>query len=85
MSTHAKPAIWPAAKVVAAMRAGTSASAELVNHYYSLCIPFYREFLGEVLRNQFSGDGCDESQQGDGREAGEDDEVSKPWRTLCNR
>jgi SAM-dependent methyltransferase len=36
-----------AASVAAALRSGAAASPELVNRYYSLCIPFYREFLGE--------------------------------------
>ena len=53
MLTHAESAIWPADDVVAAMRAGTPASAELVNHYYTLCIPFYREFLGEHWHTGF--------------------------------
>lgn len=46
-------ATWSAEDVVAAMRAGTPASAELVNHYYTLCIPFYREFLGEHWHTGF--------------------------------
>ena len=33
--------------VVARMEAGVPADARLVNDYYTLCIPFYREFLGE--------------------------------------
>ncbi len=53
MSTPAQTAAWPADEVVAAMRAGTPASAELVNHYYTLCIPFYREFLGEHWHTGF--------------------------------
>ncbi len=33
--------------VVAALRSGAPATPELVNRYYTLCIPFYREFLGD--------------------------------------
>jgi cyclopropane fatty-acyl-phospholipid synthase-like methyltransferase len=40
------PAI-EAQALVAAMRGGTPASADLVNRYYTACIPFYREFLGD--------------------------------------
>lgn len=36
-----------AADVVARLAAGGRADAALVNDYYTLCIPFYREFLGE--------------------------------------
>ena len=32
---------------LAAMAGGEPASAELVDRYYTLCIPFYREFLGD--------------------------------------
>lgn len=32
---------------IAAMASGEPASAELVDRYYTLCIPFYREFLGD--------------------------------------
>ena len=42
-----QPQTAQAEAVVAAMRSGAPASAELVNLYYTLCIPFYREFLGE--------------------------------------
>lgn len=35
-----------AAALVAAMRSGAPVTHELVNEYYTLCIPFYREFLG---------------------------------------
>lgn len=34
------------AEVVARLAAGTRADAALVDDYYTLCIPFYREFLG---------------------------------------
>ncbi len=53
MSTPAQSATWPADDVVAAMRTGAPASADLVNHYYTLCIPFYREFLGEHWHTGF--------------------------------
>ena len=33
--------------LVAAMRGGAPVSPQLVNNYYSQCIPFYREFLGD--------------------------------------
>lgn len=33
-------------ELVAALRSGAPVTPELVNHYYTLCIPFYREFLG---------------------------------------
>lgn len=33
--------------LVTAMRAGVPITPELVNRYYTLCIPFYREFLGD--------------------------------------
>lgn len=36
-----------ATALVAAMRSGAPFSPDLVNRYYTLCIPFYREFLGE--------------------------------------
>jgi cyclopropane fatty-acyl-phospholipid synthase-like methyltransferase len=32
---------------LAAMASGEPASSELVDRYYTLCIPFYREFLGD--------------------------------------
>lgn len=32
--------------LVAALRGGAPVTPELVNRYYTLCIPFYREFLG---------------------------------------
>jgi ubiquinone/menaquinone biosynthesis C-methylase UbiE len=33
--------------VANALRSGALATPELVNEYYALCIPFYREFLGD--------------------------------------
>jgi cyclopropane fatty-acyl-phospholipid synthase-like methyltransferase len=39
--------------VVAALREGVPASPELVNSYYGLCIPFYREFLGDHWHTGF--------------------------------
>jgi cyclopropane fatty-acyl-phospholipid synthase-like methyltransferase len=39
--------------VVAALRDGVPASPELVNSYYGLCIPFYREFLGDHWHTGF--------------------------------
>jgi len=39
--------------VVAAMRSGAPVTPELVNRYYTLCIPFYREFLGEHWHTGF--------------------------------
>jgi ubiquinone/menaquinone biosynthesis C-methylase UbiE len=39
--------------VVAALREGVPASSELVNSYYALCIPFYREFLGDHWHTGF--------------------------------
>lgn len=39
--------------VVAALREGVPASPELVNSYYRLCIPFYREFLGDHWHTGF--------------------------------
>lgn len=39
--------------VVAALRQGAQASPELVNSYYGLCIPFYREFLGDHWHTGF--------------------------------
>jgi ubiquinone/menaquinone biosynthesis C-methylase UbiE len=49
------PAVQPAVieAAVAAMRSGIPASAELVDLYYTLCIPFYREFLGEHWHTGF--------------------------------
>ena len=48
-----QPQTAQAEAVVAAMRSGAPASAELVNLYYTLCIPFYREFLGEHWHTGF--------------------------------
>lgn len=39
--------------LVAAMRSGALTTPELVNRYYTLCIPFYREFLGEHWHTGF--------------------------------
>jgi tocopherol O-methyltransferase len=39
--------------LVSAIRSGRSITPELVNHYYTLCIPFYREFLGEHWHTGF--------------------------------
>lgn len=39
--------------LVAALRGGTPVDAELVNRYYGLCIPFYREFLGDHWHTGF--------------------------------
>lgn len=39
--------------VVAAVRGAGPATAALVNDYYTLCIPFYREFLGEHWHTGF--------------------------------
>jgi ubiquinone/menaquinone biosynthesis C-methylase UbiE len=39
--------------VVAAVRSAGPATAALVNDYYTLCIPFYREFLGEHWHTGF--------------------------------
>ena len=36
-----------ALQLVADLHAGVPVSAELVDRYYGLCIPFYREFLGD--------------------------------------
>jgi cyclopropane fatty-acyl-phospholipid synthase-like methyltransferase len=36
-----------AIELVAAMRSGAPVSPSVVNSYYTLCIPFYREFLGD--------------------------------------
>lgn len=38
---------------IAAMAGGEPASAELVDRYYTLCIPFYREFLGDHWHTGF--------------------------------
>ena len=38
---------------LAAMASGEPASAELVDRYYTLCIPFYREFLGDHWHTGF--------------------------------
>ena len=46
---HPSPAIRPhlhAEDVIVRMEAGVPADAALVNDYYTLCIPFYCEFLG---------------------------------------
>jgi ubiquinone/menaquinone biosynthesis C-methylase UbiE len=42
-----------AGAVVAALHTGVPASPELVNSYYALCIPFYREFLGDHWHTGF--------------------------------
>jgi SAM-dependent methyltransferase len=39
--------------LVAALRSGGPATAGLVNVYYTLCIPFYREFLGDHWHTGF--------------------------------
>lgn len=39
--------------LVAALRGGAEVDAELVNRYYGLCIPFYREFLGDHWHTGF--------------------------------
>lgn len=39
--------------MVAEMLSGRPASGELVNRYYTLCIPFYREFLGDHWHTGF--------------------------------
>jgi tocopherol O-methyltransferase len=39
--------------LVAAMRSGAQATPELVNSYYTQCIPFYREFLGDHWHTGF--------------------------------
>jgi cyclopropane fatty-acyl-phospholipid synthase-like methyltransferase len=39
--------------LVAALRGGAPVDAELVNRYYGLCIPFYREFLGDHWHTGF--------------------------------
>lgn len=41
------------AAVLAALRGGAPVSAELVDRYYGLCIPFYREFLGDHWHTGF--------------------------------
>ncbi|MBW6493248.1 MAG: class I SAM-dependent methyltransferase [Burkholderiaceae bacterium] len=41
------------ALVVAEMLSGRPASGELVNRYFTLCIPFYREFLGDHWHTGF--------------------------------
>ncbi len=41
------------AALVAAMRSGAAATPELVNRYYTQCIPFYREFLGDHWHTGF--------------------------------
>lgn len=41
------------AALVAAMRGGAQAPPELVNDYYTQCIPFYREFLGDHWHTGF--------------------------------
>lgn len=43
----------PADAMVAAVRGARPATPELVNDYYTLCIPFYREFLGEHWHTGF--------------------------------
>jgi cyclopropane fatty-acyl-phospholipid synthase-like methyltransferase len=42
-----------AREVAAAVRQGVPASPQLVNRYYALCIPFYREFLGDHWHTGF--------------------------------
>lgn len=39
--------------LVAALRGGAPVTPELVNSYYSQCIPFYREFLGDHWHTGF--------------------------------
>ena len=39
--------------LVSAVRSGGPVSPELVNRYYTACIPFYREFLGEHWHTGF--------------------------------
>jgi SAM-dependent methyltransferase len=39
--------------LVAALRGGAQVTPELVNNYYSQCIPFYREFLGDHWHTGF--------------------------------
>lgn len=39
--------------LVAAMRSGAVATPEVVNSYYTQCIPFYREFLGDHWHTGF--------------------------------
>lgn len=39
--------------LVAALRGGEVVDADLVNRYYGLCIPFYREFLGDHWHTGF--------------------------------
>lgn len=39
--------------LVAAMRGGAAVTPELVNDYYTRCIPFYREFLGDHWHTGF--------------------------------
>lgn len=39
--------------LVAALRGGAAVDAQLVNRYYGLCIPFYREFLGDHWHTGF--------------------------------
>ena len=41
------------AALVAAMRSGAAITPELVNSYYTQCIPFYREFLGDHWHTGF--------------------------------
>ena len=41
------------ATLVAAMRGGAPATPALVNDYYTQCIPFYREFLGDHWHTGF--------------------------------
>ncbi|MES2015495.1 MAG: methyltransferase domain-containing protein [Pseudomonadota bacterium] len=41
------------ASLVAAMRSGAPVTPELVNSYYTACIPFYREFLGDHWHTGF--------------------------------
>lgn len=41
------------ATLVAAMRGGAQATPVLVNDYYTQCIPFYREFLGDHWHTGF--------------------------------
>jgi cyclopropane fatty-acyl-phospholipid synthase-like methyltransferase len=40
-------------EMIERLAAAPSPSAELVNHYYTLCIPFYREFLGNHWHTGF--------------------------------
>jgi tocopherol O-methyltransferase len=53
MSQRADAQADPQAALVAAMRGGAAVTPELVNSYYTQCIPFYREFLGDHWHTGF--------------------------------